>query len=191
MRWARILIACVWRCIMKLMNLNISLSLKKLRLRAGLSLSQLARRANTSPATLSRYENGWHRFELYTLRKLASALGYCLRIELEPLSRAGTPEPISSAVKQLQRLFWDRILEEGDFYIYPAWLTRRVLEYGSFPDVQILVNVLGRRRFLEQVSKIKFTSARTERFWQQILEREGLQCTKKYSQTAAESYWPG
>jgi len=66
-------------------KLTISQQLRRRRKALGLSLSEVARRADTSPATLSRYENGWTRFETYTLRKLAAALESTLRVEFVSL----------------------------------------------------------------------------------------------------------
>jgi len=53
---------------------TVSAQLRRRRQERGVSLGRLARRANTSVATLSRCENGWTRFELQTLEKLAAAL---------------------------------------------------------------------------------------------------------------------
>ena len=96
---------------------DLSRQLKRARQEAGLTLSQLARRAHTSVATLSRYENGWGRFEVYTLRKLATALGCRLRISLERTRQARDDAASSDAeaFRNLKRLFWDHDLCEEDF----------------------------------------------------------------------------
>ncbi|MBN1835024.1 MAG: helix-turn-helix domain-containing protein, partial [Spirochaetales bacterium] len=47
---------------------DLSETIRRRRRELGLSLSQLARRIRSSPATVHRYESGWHRFELYTLQ---------------------------------------------------------------------------------------------------------------------------
>jgi len=171
-------------------NFNLSGMLKERRLELGLSLSQLAYRTNTSAATLSRYESGWSRFEIYTLRKLASALGCRLRVELEPLADTAGQESTATAVKKLQRLFWDKPLLERDFDEFPLWVIKRVLEYGTLSDVQVLIGIVGKNEFLESVSKIKFSSMITQRFWQKILDREGYKCTRKSSRQGVEMYWP-
>ena len=170
---------------------SISDKLKKRRMEAGLTLSQLARRANTSVATLSRYENGWVRFELYTLRKLATALGCRLRVDLEPLETASPKRRGKTAMKRLQRLFWDRTLSERDLDEYPLWVLERVLEYGSLEDVRTMATRMGRKRFLENVARIRFKSARAENFWHRVLEREGVACTKEFSRREARLCWPG
>jgi transcriptional regulator with XRE-family HTH domain len=170
---------------------TISEKLKKRRLEAGLSLAQLARRANTSVATLSRYENGWQRFELYTLRKLATALGCRLQVELEPIETPSSKRRKASGIRELQRLFWDRRLRSRDLDQYPLWVLERVLEYGSLEDVRSLAERMGQKRFLERVAQVRFKSARAENFWHLILQREGVSCTKKFSRKEARPCWPG
>lgn len=169
----------------------ISEQLKKRRLETGLSLSQLARRANTSVATLSRYENGWQRFELYTLRKLATALGCRLRVDLEPMETSSPKRQRASGMRELRRLFWDRALRNRDLDEYPLWVLERVLEYGSLEDVRFLVRRMGQKRFLENVGQVRFKSARTENFWHLILQREGISCTKRFSRKEARPSWLG
>ena len=93
---------------------ELSAQLRGRRRRAGLSLSELARRVGTSAATLSRYENGWDRFEVYTLRKLATALGCRLTIRLDPLPGPREHASRADAVQRLSRLFWDHPLVEKD-----------------------------------------------------------------------------
>lgn len=68
---------------------NISQKIRDMRRRSGLSLQRAAHRMDTSPATLSRYENGWQRFEIYTLNKIATALGYRLKISFDPIIYPG------------------------------------------------------------------------------------------------------
>jgi len=177
------------------MELNeLSANLKKRRLALGLSLHQAARRADTSPATLSRYENGWQRFELYTLRKLATALGCRLDVVLEPIDPAPPVLPEvgeSLGFRNLKRLFWDRKLSRGDIEEYPMWVLRRVLEYGTLDDVRFLLVRMGRRRFLEGVSSLSFSSRKTESFWRRILQKEGIPCTKRSFPREAGPSWPG
>jgi transcriptional regulator with XRE-family HTH domain len=173
-------------------RLSISDKIKRRRLEAGLSLSQLAQRVNTSAATLSRYENGWQRFEIYTLRKIATALGCRLVVDMVPmevnLPRGGRQ---ISDFSDLQRLFWDCRLEDKDLERYPVWVVERVLEYGSLKDISFLVKRLGRRHFLETVSRVQFKSAKTRNFWKSILERENIACTKKSSPKRARPFLPG
>lgn len=170
---------------------DISRKLKDRRLRSGLSLSQLAQRANTSIATLSRYENGWGRFELHTLRKLATALGCRLTVDLRPIPLLEPPPNHGSGFRRLKRLFWDRKLRQKDLETYPLWVLERVLEYGSLEDLRFLISKWGRRKFLERVAQARFQSAKTEAFWNLLLQREGISCTRKFCRKAARPCWPG
>ncbi len=158
---------------------SISEQLKQRRLDRGLSLSELARRADTSPATLSRYENGWTRFETSTLRKLAMALGCELLVDLVPLEARSTGKITRhEAIKRLQRLFWDCDFDEGELKNHPVWVVERVLEYGQLEDTEILRDLMGHHRFLEIVSRSRL-SPKTEEFWNQMLKKEGMPCTKR------------
>jgi transcriptional regulator with XRE-family HTH domain len=170
--------------------LSISETLRRRRLETGLSLTQLARRVNTSTATLSRYEHGWRRFEVYTLEKLATALGCRLRIDFEPRAAPLPNRGRAAAVRRLNRLFWDRPLETRHFDEYPSWVVKRTLEYGTLQDVHCLVHVYGQRRFLEEVAKTRFASARTENLWREILKKEGIPCMQKSFRDKAKGSWP-
>ena len=165
---------------------SISEQLLRRRKRLGLSLADVAARAGTSAATLSRYENGWTRFETYTLKKLASALGCELRLTLKPLPvRATARASPAVAVRQVRRLFWDRKLSAEDLAQHPVWVVERVLDYGSLQDVHALQRAWGRKTFLETVAQASRLSPRTHALWQQVLRKEGVACTKKYSRPTA------
>jgi transcriptional regulator with XRE-family HTH domain len=168
---------------------DISRQLGARRKELGLSLAQLARRVDTSPSTLSRYENGWTRFEVYTLRKLATALDCELVVRLEPKTRRGTRPNESDVVEKLRRLFWDQRLTVRHLKENPGWVVERVLEYGNLEDVHHLVGHMGRDTFLRHVRGARFSSERTRVFWQQILSREGMTCTRKYSREEAATSW--
>ncbi len=170
---------------------TLSDKIKKRRLEAGLSLTQLARRVNTSSAALSRYENGWQRFEIYTLRKIATALGCRLVVELLPLEAHSSAVRETSDFKDLQRLFWDCPLTEQVLNEYPLWVVERILEFGALKDVRYLVQRMGRRQFLEGVGRIHFKSPKTRNFWNSILQRENMTCMKKSSPKQARPSWPG
>jgi transcriptional regulator with XRE-family HTH domain len=165
---------------------SISKQLRERRIEQGLSLSDVARRAGSSAATLSRYEHGWTRFETYTLRKLALALDCDLAIELRPKQRpkqeSGSRE---DACRQLSRLFWDHPLTPDDLDTHPTWVVERVLEYGDLSDVHMLRNTIGRETFLAATASAQRLSPRTRAFWSQVLEMEGIPCTKKYSRNTA------
>ena len=165
---------------------TISAQLRSRRREKGLSLSDVARRAGTSPATLSRYENSWTRFETYTLRKLALALDCELAIELRPKTRSKRNLRSRQEIcKQLGRLFWDHPLTPEDLAKHAAWVTERVLEYGDLDDVRTLHDTMGREAFLAAAAEAHRVSPRTRNFWIQLLEMEGIPCTKKYSRNTA------
>jgi len=170
-------------------GLSISQQLQRRRKELGLSLSELAVRADTSAATLSRYENGWSKFETHTLRKLAAALGCELQIVLRP--RVFTSQVCinrGAAVKRLARLFWDHRLVESDLDKHQVWVQERVLEYGNLDDVRLLQSLMGRKRFLQNTAMVNRVSCRTAGLWNGILKREGITCTKKYSRKTAWNY---
>ncbi|MFA5811270.1 MAG: hypothetical protein WC956_02940, partial [bacterium] len=105
-------------------------------------------------------------------------------IELKPIRRT-QPRSRAAVTTKLARLFWDHDLEPGDFKKHPAWIVSRVLEYGNLDDVRILQAVLGKREFLRQVARARFSSSRTEAFWRYMLEMEGVECTKRSFQRGA------
>ena len=121
---------------------------------------------------MSRYENGWTRFETYTLQKLATALGGELHLELRPRSAARQLRiSRDDVVRQLSRLFWDHPLTEADLSSYPVWVLERVLDYGSLQDIRVLQEAMGRMAFLQTASRATRVSPRTLNFWSQILKR--------------------
>ena len=168
---------------------DISQLIRQRRKAAGLSLAQAARKAGTSAASLSRYENGWPRFEVYTLQKIARALGCRLRVDLEPLPAPRHKVRRNDALRQLRRLFWDRRLRDSDLEQHPVWVVQRVLEYGAMADVELLVGLLGREELLNAAQSARFGSARTEAFWRAMLEMEGRTCTRKFSREEAKASW--
>ncbi len=170
------------------MNQEVAISeqLRKRRTALGLSLSEVARRAGTSAAAISRYEKKWTRFEVYTLRKLATALDCDLQIALQPRQACKIAAVLKPrAVKRLKRLFWDHELTDDDLVNHPLWVVERVLEYGNLEDVALLREVMGRGAFLENIASSSRLSPRTRNFWNLMLEMEGVKCTKRYSRDTA------
>lgn len=169
-------------------EVSVSAQVRKRREQLGLSLSALARRADTSAATLSRYEHGWTRFEMGTLRKLASALGCALRVELVPQKQRTSETRSGAGFRKLGRLFWDRKLSAGDLNGYPVWVVERVLDFGELEDVHALIAMMGRSRFLGVVAEAGRISPKTRALWDAILEKEWNPCMKKSSRNTA---WNG
>jgi transcriptional regulator with XRE-family HTH domain len=143
------------------------------RRKRGWSLAELAQRAGTSAPTLHRYESGWKRFELATLRRLAAALGVQLSVSLRAVRR---DEPESQPSKEhlallLRALFWDRPLKPQDITDYPQWVLRRVLMFGD------RVQVEASRRFygddaVRKAAAHRETDERTRNYWNLILGSE-------------------
>jgi len=120
--------------------------IRSLRERRGFTLADLARRAGTSGPTLHRYENGWDRFELDTLRRIAEALHARLEIRLVPAhSRPATELRPTAAqlVALLAPLYWDRALRKSDLAEYEGWVLERVLNAGSLAQIRAVRTFFG------------------------------------------------
>lgn len=155
----------------------------------GLSVYDLARLADTSPATISRYENGWTRFEMGTLRKLAMALDCRLDVRLSACSRGtGDSGSVQDIIEDLKRLFWDTEFSEDTAEDHPVWVLERVLENGRLSDVHALQHLMGREQFLKFVQKATRLSPGTRVFWDGVLRKEGMECTKKSFRRTAWNY---
>jgi transcriptional regulator with XRE-family HTH domain len=168
---------------------EIGSELRRQRLLRGWSLAELARRAATSAPTVHRYESGWSRFEVRTLEKLATALGLRLELALRPRAPRTRRESGREVVRRIRRLFWDRELRAGDLERHRTWVVRRVLTLGQLDDVRSLIRYYGRQQFLDIVAGISWDSAGTRAFWQGILEREGRECTTRFSRGEAVVFW--
>jgi transcriptional regulator with XRE-family HTH domain len=153
----------------------------------GLSQAQLARRADTSVPTVSRYENGWSRFEVATLRKLATALGCVLVVKLEPKAQTVDRAAVNDVVQKLRRLFWDHRLTPEHLAENTLWVVERVLEYGDLDDVRVLIAALGRDEFLAHVSQARMSSERARTFWRNMLDKEGMTFTTRFSREEAST----
>ena len=148
--------------------------IRGLRRERGWTLEELARRAGTSAPTLHKYENGWDRFELETLRRIGAALGARLEIHLIPAAQppAATRRPSAKTlVKTLRALFWERELRESDLAGYPGWVLERVLTSGNHSQVRAARAFFGDdavRRAIER----RGVDPRTRAYWRLILGRE-------------------
>ncbi|MFQ5810869.1 MAG: helix-turn-helix domain-containing protein [Armatimonadota bacterium] len=149
----------------------IGAQIRNLRASKGWSLEELAARAGTSAPTLHRYEGGWERFELATLRRIASALGARLEVRLLP-SRRRSREPGRSAwdlVRLLAPLFWDKPLALSNLTDHPLWVLRRVLLFGDARQVDAARRFFGDHAIREAVAH-RGVDARTRTYWHLILD---------------------
>ena len=150
----------------------IGFQIRALRKARGWSLAELAKRAGTSAPTLHRYESGWERFEVATLRRLAAALDAQLNVSLEPL-RKGVPRSRPSKTelaRLLSPLFWDRPLQPRDIDEYPNWVLRRVLMYGNRRQVEASRQFFGDNA-VGDANAHREIDERTRNYWNLILDR--------------------
>jgi transcriptional regulator with XRE-family HTH domain len=150
---------------------SIGSQIRRLRKERSLSLSELARLANTSPPTMHRYETGWDRFELNTLRKIAAALGASLEVRLIPDPKQDpSASPNRDEVLELVApLFWDRELEGADLDNHPDWVLGRVLMFGSQAQVRAVREYYGDGRILKAIRRREI-DARTRNYWTLVME---------------------
>jgi transcriptional regulator with XRE-family HTH domain len=145
--------------------------IRRLREVRGWSLAELARRAGTSAPSLHRYEGGWDRFEVGTLRKIAAALGAQLEVRLicgERRARKPRRPSGGRLVRLLAPLFWDRDLSVADLEGYPHWVLRRVLMFGNGRQAAAVRSFYGDDAVLEAVEH-RSVDARTRAYWTLLL----------------------
>jgi transcriptional regulator with XRE-family HTH domain len=144
--------------------------LRSLRRRKGLSLKELAEKIGSSVSAIHRYESGWGRFELRTLRRLAAALDARLDIRLDPLHPDGSAGRASPAqlVRNLRPLFWDVELKPEHLDENPQWVLRRVLRFGDWQAVRRARMHFGDDAVREAAAH-RSMDVRTRRLWQVIL----------------------
>lgn len=144
--------------------------IRRLRAQRGWTLAELAHRAGTSAPTLHRYENGWYRFELETLRKIAAALEVRLDVRLVPAPRrTGTRRPTASGlVEALAPLFWEHALRVEELAQYPGWVLERVLTAGDRTQVQAARAYFGDAAVRAAVER-RGVDRRTRAYWREIL----------------------
>jgi transcriptional regulator with XRE-family HTH domain len=154
----------------------IGAQIRRLRKERGLTLADLAQLVGTSAPTMHRYESGWDRFELNTLRKIARGLGATMEVRLVP-----SPEPPSSVepdteemVTLLAPLFWDHKLQDADLERHPDWVLGRVLMFGSQTQARAVRRYFGDRAILRAAGRREIDS-RTRNYWELILEEPCIQ----------------
>jgi transcriptional regulator with XRE-family HTH domain len=144
--------------------------IRRLREARGWTLAVLARRAGTSAPALHRYENGWDRFRVDTLRKVAGALGARLDVRLVPAARVRPRSaPTATALrKTLAPLFWDRDLRATDLLRHGGWVLERVLTAGNAEQVRAARAFYGDEALRRAVAR-RGVDRRTRHYWNLIL----------------------
>ncbi len=148
--------------------------IRGLRMAKGWTLQELADRAGTSAPTIHRYEGGWDRFEIGTLRKIAVALDARLHVQLVPAEsqELATRPPADKLVTLLSPVFWDRPLLASDLEEYSGWVLRRVLMFGNRAQVAGARAYFGDEAILGAV-RHRGVDARTRGYWEFILGGDG------------------
>ncbi len=145
--------------------------IRRLRLARGFSLTELAKRAGTSAPALHRYESGWDRFGLATLRRIASALGARLEVRLTPGRQStedGPDLPAVDLVRLLAPLFWDKPLSAADLDAHPRWVLTRALMFGDRRQVAALRRRYGDDAVL-RAARSRGVDAKTRNYWELVL----------------------
>lgn len=147
--------------------------IRQLRKERGWSLAELARRAGTSAPTIHRYEGGWDRFELATLRKIGAALDVRVEVRLVGPAEPRRTRPYSprQVVETFAPLFWDRDLVEDDLRQYPEWVLERVLAYGGRREVKVAREHFG-ESVIRSTLKRRGVDDRTRNYWKLVLGEE-------------------
>jgi transcriptional regulator with XRE-family HTH domain len=140
--------------------------IRELRQVQGLSLQELARRAGTSAPALHRYEAGWDRFEIATLRRIAAALGAWLEVRLHRTEghRSVKQPGEKQLVRVLAPLFWDRRLTTADLIDHPNWVLGRVLMYGDPDHVRAARRFYGDEAIRDAIAR-RGVDDRTRNYW--------------------------
>jgi len=148
--------------------------IRRLRERRGWTLATLARRAGTSAPALHRYENGWDRFRVDTLRKVAGALGARLEVRLVPSADARSRRaPTRRALLEtLAPLFWDRDLRAADLAAHEGWVLERVLTAGGGEQVKAARAYFGDDAVRRALAR-RGVDRRTRNYWSLILDGAG------------------
>lgn len=156
----------------KYCGIPIGNQIRALRTAQGWSLATLAEKIGTSAPTVHRYENGWDRFELATLKRIGSALG--ARLEVNLIAARDTNQEFgqlseNNFVKLLKPLFWDKALDKTDLEQYPEWVLERVLMFGNRNQVVAARTWFGDDLVLAAASR-RGVDKRTSHYWRIVLE---------------------
>ena len=133
-------------------------------------MAELARRAGTSAPALHRYESGWDRFEIATLKRIAAALGAHLEIRLlddHPDKSLEVPSP-EKLVRLLSPLFWEKSFSRSDLEDYPLWVAKRVIMFGNWRQVRALRSFINDESLLE-AAQSRGVDPKTRNYWETLL----------------------
>jgi len=151
----------------------IGLQIRQLRKSRGLTLQQLAQRAGTSASALHRYEAGWDRFEVATLRRIATALGAYLDVRLVDGDSPTIGRPgAATLVDKLGPLFWDKRLTVNDLETHPVWVLTRVLMFGNADQARAARSFFGDEAIRKAIGQ-RGVDARTRTYWNLLLGGDG------------------
>ena len=151
----------------------IGVQIRQLRKSCGLTLQELAGKAGTSASALHRYETGWDRFEVATLRRIATALDAHLDVRLVAAESriVGKPSP-TVVVNQLGPLFWDKPLTADDLESHPLWVLSRVLMFGNSGQVRVARAFFGDGLIRDAAGR-RGVDGRTRAYWSLVLGDAG------------------
>ncbi len=136
-------------------------------------MKQLAEQIGTSESAIHRYESGWDRFEVQTLRRLAEALEATLEIRLEKRPESDDPRDACELARRIAPLFWDVDLQPQHLRDNPDWVLRRVLEYGDLDQNRWVRSFFGDDA-VASAALHRSMSPRVRRYWEVVLQgKEG------------------
>lgn len=157
----------------ELSGIPIGHQIRLLRKARGWSLAELADRVGTSAPSLHRYENGWDRFEVATLRRIAVALDAHLEIKLKTTNGTGDalPPGENAMIKLIAPLFWDSDLDPNHLRRYPVWVIGRVLMNGNMAQARAVRRFFGDTALREALTA-RGVDSRTKTYWSGVLEEK-------------------
>jgi len=148
----------------------IGAQIRRLRIEQGLTQAELAERAGTSAPTMHRYETGWDRFEIATLRRIAEALGATLDVRF--VRPGGPPRTVSTRAELIGLLgpvFWDAELNSDHLEQFPGWVLQRVVDFGNREQMSAARAWFGDEALAEAIER-PGVDARSRNYWRMILE---------------------
>ncbi|MFW6089435.1 MAG: helix-turn-helix domain-containing protein [Gemmatimonadota bacterium] len=150
--------------------------IRRLRIEQGLTQAEVAERTGTSAPTMHRYETGWDRFQIATLRRIAEALGATLEVRLvQPRGNPPSVPTEDELLDLLAPLFWDSELGSADLERFPGWVLERVVDFGNREQMAAARAWFGDEALAEAIER-PGVDVRSRNYWRLILEDA---CTRK------------